>query len=235
LAVLLSWLSLARRQGQPWQHVCAWLGTVLVCGAAFAGLGVAGTHGESPRTFVVLWALFAAQAAVLAAVHALLSLFLYFAPQLAEQVTLLMLGFAVTALFWSREPIQMLAHAAPPGQASSASRLAEGVLKLSPPLAVASVWHQESDAARWAGGRSRARFDLIRAPLTYELWIGSYQPLPYPAILPSRASGAFVPGIVLAMLLWGLPLLVFGDILSALRRQEGQPQGSHPGASSTAR
>jgi hypothetical protein len=162
--------------------------------------------------------LFAAQAAVVAALHAMLWVIFYDARQIAAQATWLMLTVAATALFWSREPIQMLTRSGAKDTAI-ATRAADGVMKLSPPLAVVATWYQASDAARQRGS-SDNRFDLIRAQLSYEVWIGSYQALPYPEVTPASVPDpqgerppSLNPGLILAMLAWGLPLLLLMDVL----------------------
>jgi hypothetical protein len=85
-------------------------------------------------------------------------------------------------------------------------------MKLSPPAALSAAWHQES--ATQHGSREDARFDLIRSPLTYDIWVGSYQAVPYPKIIPeSQPPEPFQPGLLLALLIWSLPLLVFAEAL----------------------
>ena len=223
LALLLSWLPSNERHDAPWLRTAAFIGSLLVGACAFLGMSIAGMHQESLQTFLTLWTLFAAQAAVVAALHSLLWLIFYDARQIAAQLTWLVLACAATALFWSREPVQMLTRS---GEKDSAlaTRSADGVMKLSPPLAVAATWYQQSDAAR-ERGRSDSRFDLVRAHLTYEVWIGSYQALPYPEITPSwkpdpqgELPQSFTPGLILAMLAWGLPLLILADVLLWWRR-----------------
>lgn len=229
LAVLLALLARGT-PGDLWTHLGAWLGASAIAAASLAGLACARTHGESAHIFVVLWLVFTAQAATVAAVCGVLRV-LSGAPSVSLQLTALLLGIVVTALFWSREPITQFARAGQRQDNSAADRLASGVLKLSPPLALASAWNQECNVARSPEGGSR--FDLIRAPLTYEVWIGSYQAMPYPDILPSRQAadpgdyGArpFKPGIVLALLLWGVPLLVFADVLLNRRDVRGTNAG----------
>ena len=221
LAVLLCWLPLAAASRQPWAGAAAWLGGVLVCGAAWLGLASAGTHQESARTFFVLWGLFAGQGALVAAAYGVLALLCGRARPLAAQLTLVGLSLAATALFWSREPIQLLSRGAADQEASAAALLTGAVMKLNPPMAVASVWHQQSDAARMPGPASGSRFDLIRAPMTYEVWIGSYQAVPYPHVLPAAQEDGFRFGLIATMLLWGLPLLCLTEVLAALRDSGG--------------
>jgi hypothetical protein len=218
LALLLSWLPSNERHDAAWLRTAALLGSCFVCGFAFLGLHLSGTHQESLKTFAVLWALFVAQAAVVAALHAMLWVIFYDARQIAAQATWLVLAAAASALFWSREPIQKFTRSGAKDSAL-ATRSADGVMKLSPPLAVAATWYQASDAARQRGS-SDNRFDLIRAHLTYEVWIGSYQALPYPEVTPSSLPDpqgerppSFNPGLILAMFAWGLPLLLLMDVL----------------------
>jgi len=222
MAVLLTLLSRATND-EPWSLLSAWIGSVALVAAAMAGLALAHTHSESAHTFVVLWLLFAAQAALATGICGLLRV-LTGAPRFSVQATALVVGVLVTALFWSREPITQLARDAQRRESVASDRLAVGVLKLCPPFAMASAWNQECDAATEA--RRGNRFDLIRAPLTYDVWIGSYQAMPYPEIMPSRQADdpsefgtrEFKPGLILALLLWGLPLLVFADLLRFFAR-----------------
>jgi hypothetical protein len=209
LAGLLIWLPVTAGKGKAWPGTGAWLRSVLACGAALAGLSVAGVHQEPLRTFVVLWGLMAAQCAVLASVYGWLAILFRFEPRLPAQITCVLLALAVTALFWSREPIELLGRSAE-GGSSSAAWLAAGVLEASPPLAVASVWHQESGAARLG----TASFDIVRAPLTYQVWIGSYRAVPYPQILPASQNQGkgFRFGLLLPLLFVGMLLLVLSDV-----------------------
>src|SRR5947209_7674306 len=80
-------------------------------------------HHESARTFVALWALGAAQAALLAATHAALGLLFSRWPGSARQVCLLLLSVAVTALFWSKALIQMANSEAGAGAVPLARRV----------------------------------------------------------------------------------------------------------------
>jgi hypothetical protein len=209
LGGLLYWLQVAAVKRESWTGTVAWLGSVLACGAALMGLSVAGVHKESWRTFLVLWGLLAGQCAMLAGLYGWLAFLFRFEPRLPGQLVCVVLSLAVTALFWSREPIELLGRGTASGS-SSAAWLAASVVAASPPLAVASVWHQESDAAR----KGAASFDIVRAPLSYQVWIGSYRPVPYPQILPgSQDQGkGFRFGLLLWMLFVGVLLLALSDV-----------------------
>ncbi|HEY3319402.1 MAG TPA: hypothetical protein VGP72_02860 [Planctomycetota bacterium] len=212
LALVLAWMPVER--GESWAALGTWVAVTLCVGPAFIGMGLVGAHQEPMYVFIVLWGLFAAQAALVLAVHALLSQFV--GAQAALQVTILLLGAAVTALFWSRPVIQRLASDPSRTVSMAVSRtLTDGVLGLSPPLSLSSVWNQESAAAREANA-GQARFDLIRAPMTYDVWLGSYQALPYSQILPGKThEGTFGLGLILKMLLAALPVIAVCDVLSA--------------------
>ena len=224
LAGLLIWLPVTAWKGAAWPGTGAWLGSVLACGAALAGLSVAGVHMEPMRTFVVLWGLMAAQCAVLAALHGWLAFLFRFEPRLPAQTTCVLLALAVTALFWSREPIELLGRGAE-GGSSTAAWLAAGVVAASPPLAVASVWHQESGAARTGA----ASFDIVRAPLTYQVWIGSYRAVPYPQILPvsQGQERGFRFGLLLPLLFTGVLLLVLSDVAAQRWRRGTRRETPH--------
>jgi len=209
LGVLLAWLP---ENAASRCVISAWLKSVLVCAAAYCGM-IISRPGETGMTFFALWCVFAAQSAVVAAGFGMLSMFLN-SRTLPRQVTLLLLSAAATALLWSREPIQAAGHLSPEGRCSAL--LAEGVLKLSPVGAVASAWYQESDSARAQAGR----FDLMGSVLTYDQWIGrTGLTIGYPQVFPAHvgegAQRQFAPGIVLAMLLWSLPLMALRDLLAA--------------------
>ncbi len=206
LSLLLSLLFCAAKCSRAWPLLRAWLGTVFVMAPAYAGLALSSAHLESPHVFVVLFGLFAAQAAALSAVHGVLSVLLWWAPRATGPLTALALGLLVTALFWSRAPLQRMVN-----ERGGAS--ATALMKVSPPLAVASVWQQECDAAR-APEKNQARFDLIRGPLTYEVWMGSYMAIPYPAITPNFSGGERTPGLIVQFLLVALPLLLVCDFLA---------------------
>jgi hypothetical protein len=53
------------------------------------------------------------------------------------------------------------------------------------------------------------------------VWIGSYQSVASPEVLPSGgwwsgdfySRSAFSPGLALLLLAWGVPLMVLGDVL----------------------
>ncbi|HYG73568.1 MAG TPA: hypothetical protein VEK08_00945 [Planctomycetota bacterium] len=213
ITTILFWLG--SRHLTQWKHFCVWLASVLFIAAGLLGMRLSGGAG---LPFLILFLLLGAQAGVLCAGHALLDLIFDRFPGAAMQSTVLLTGIAVTALLWSREPIHLLSQNPAWQESRAADRLTYGVMKLSPPVALATAWHE---AGATPDGRQRegSRFDLIRAPLSYEVWIGSYQAVPYPEILPvseTRAGGVhlFRPNLILALLAWALPLLLFGDVLT---------------------
>jgi len=231
LGLLLAWLPGRPQECTAWAVLSAWLGSLILGGAAFAGVAWAPGHYESLRTFFALWTLFAAQAAAIAAAHSLLLLIVR-SPTAIRQLILLGVSVLVTALFWSKALIEIVPKTGlqePQVTGRALPDLADAVIKLSPPVAVASAWYQESDAARAgasadpkvAAQSEGCRFGLIHGPLTYSVWMGSYQAARYPHILPARAQSrteTFSPGIALAMLLWGLPLLFLGELLRGLEQ-----------------
>ena len=70
LGALLALLPATADAQRPWNVFGAWLQSLPLCGAAFAGVALAPTHHESARTFLSMWALFAGHAAVVCAVYA---------------------------------------------------------------------------------------------------------------------------------------------------------------------
>ena len=205
--------------GRRWQLLAAWLKASLLGAVSILGMALAPWHAESGRTFYVLAALFCGQCAMLTAVYGLLSVLLSPAPQAARQVMLLLLGAATTALLWSRGAIQAAEQSSPENGGQRAEVMAESVMRFSPPAAVAAAWYVESDAAR----KRSAVFDIVLSPLSYKHWVGSTVTVLRPEILPpglrSHPGGdeTFNPGIALAMLAFGIPVLLLCDLL--LRRK----------------
>jgi hypothetical protein len=194
---------------RPWGNLGAWLTGILVFVITMLGLrlslAISGGPAESLKTFLALAALFAAQAAVICAINALLTI--WTGANLARQFSLLLAAVMCTALFWSKGPIEVT-------KGAGNVILTNSVKKLSPPIAAAGVWHQHSDAAR--SGAGEAKFDLILGHVTYGLWVGSNAG-PYPEFFPPQSGEdigkPYHPGLILATLLWGLPLLLLGDLM----------------------
>jgi hypothetical protein len=162
-----------------------------------------------------MWALFAGQAAIVAAAFGLLSTLFFPAARPARQCVLLGVGLMATALFWSRGLIEIAAPA-------PAAAMADAVVKLSPPVTVADTWYQECDASRKPTRGNDSRFDLIHGPLTYNVWLGSFQMVAFPDLFPPSYSNendaqGFNPGLLLAMLAWALPVLVLCEVLARKR------------------
>ena len=223
LGALLAWLPGKAVDLTAYANLRAWLKSVAFSGAALAGIAAAPCHHESFKTFFALWALFAGQAATIAAAHTLLSIFISPAPALSRQLTIVAVSALVTAPFWSKELILSSSHGEEaPGQTRRLPPLdwTAAVMKLSPPMAVASAWYTESDAARAGNSSDPAlaaqaggnRLDLVHGPLTYRVWVGSYLFSSYPPILPGRQEHILAPGLAASLLLWGLPLLLMGEV-----------------------
>ena len=216
LACLPSETSVSRRT--IFTHFKAWFHCAVPIACAFVALWLAPIHHESLRVFLALAVLSIVQAGATLAVHALLSIFFGANNRIPKILCTLLICVLATALFWSREPIERLAKTSGEG-AQQSSQLADGVMKFSPPMTVASAWYQESDGARTPQSTSSHRFDLVHGPLTYVVWIGSYQAVGCPDILPSGGTGDFYihrefsPGIALILLLWALPILIVADLL----------------------
>jgi hypothetical protein len=218
LMLLPPWDAQTQSMARRWQLLRAWLKASLLGAVAMLGMALAPWHAESARTFYVLAALFCGQCAMLTAVYGLLSVLLSPAPQAARQITLLLLGAATTALLWSRGAIQAAEQASPENGGQRAEVLADSVMRFSPPAAIAAAWYVESDAARKRG----AVFDIVLSPLSYKNWVGSMfvmRPEILPPGLRSHPGGedGFNPGVALAMLAFGMPVLLLCDLL--LRRK----------------
>jgi len=220
LALALAWLpdDKSFSTGKHMPHFRAWVQNVLVITIACAGLWAVPVHGESARVFATLALLTASQAGLLFALHAALSVVCGINNRAPKMLCALALCVVSTALFWSREPIERLPRTGSNGSLYS-GYLADGVMKLGPPMTVAAAWYQESDGARAPRSTSSRRFDLVHSPLTYAVWIGSYQAVANPDILPSGGGSdfysnhEFTPGIALALLAWAVPLMLLCDIL----------------------
>lgn len=208
LGALLVLLPLAEDASNEWRITSAWLSSILLAASTYAGVGIV-WRNESVYTYFVLLMLFAAQAAALCAVYGLLLTLLRPARYLAKQTLGMLLGLLVTALLWSQGPIQAATVTTASSTKNLAAILAEGTLALSPPAAVGSAWYRESDAAR----DENKRFDLIRCPVTYDLWIGSAGiTVAYPDVMPGKsASKGITYGLIVTMLIWGLPLMLLSD------------------------
>jgi len=215
ITLLAAWLVLLPLDASPWSGLRAWLQGTLIAAGAFTGLYFSGS--ESARTFLALWLLAAAQGGMLCATAGVAAL-AFGSPALARQSSAVVLALAVTTLFWSRTPIQTAPR--PENDAVPLSDIYyDAVLKLSPPLATSAVWYQESDVSRRKLRTEGSAFDIIRGPKTYEIWVGSYTILPYPAVYPKRdaETNRFTPGLILSLLIWGLPALLVCDLLLFLR------------------
>jgi hypothetical protein len=222
LLLLSAWVMWLPREHERWQFVFSWVAWTLAAGCGHAGLWLSG--GESARTFAVLWLLTIGQGALLGAICGAGAVLLSGRMQAARQISMLILAAAMTAIFWSKTPIQSAQKDENDRGLPMGDLLYDAVLKLSPPLAVCATWYQESDASRGPVRSDNSRFDLIRGPLSYSVWMGSYQIIPYPDILPvkaARAAGSSEPqtarlGLALTTLLWGLPLMMLADLLLML-------------------
>jgi hypothetical protein len=178
-------------------------------------LAVGAGPAESLKTFLSLAALFAAQSAVICAINALLTI--WTGANLARQFSLLLAAVMCTALFWSKGAIDAT-------KGAGNVILTNSVMKLSPPIAAAGVWHLHSDAARSGAGE---KFNIIIGPITYGVWMGTSGGSAYPEFFPPQASEEvskpYHAGLILAMLLWALPLLFLGDLLLA---RQSNPQSA---------
>ena len=224
LATLLALLpgreQLARRL--PW--LTAWGQAELLGTAAFAGMAVAPVHAEPARTFVALAVLFMAQAALVTALHGLLTTLLYPRELIARQVLLLFMGALLTTLFWTRGVIRGCEQSSLENGPHRAEAVADGVMKLSPPTAVCATWYVESSAGIH---QTPGLFDLVHSPLTYGEWLGvTGKQVAYPDILPPEMRSNSLEfehqnaGLAAALLAWALPLIVLCDILLYKRRRD---------------
>jgi hypothetical protein len=202
---------------RPWHALLAGLKSALIAGAGTAGIFVSGAGSEPFFTALLIALLCVALAAAWCAAFSVLAALLG-TPRRALQALLLLAAIANTGLFWSREVITSAATR----ESKLGNALPNAVMYGSPPLALASVWHQESAAARREQS-DQSRFDLIRAPLTYDVWIGSYQAVPYAAITPAfPRDGQRTLGLLGLIFFFALPTLWISEALRA--REAGARQ-----------
>lgn len=214
LAVALARLPLQSSSG--WPFLRAWLETSLFSAAAFTGLALSGTPLPAAATMA---ALTAAQAAALLGAAALLLLFCKRCAGITRMALALALALMAGGIFWTRPILQGFYG----GEAATeqerertmarADAGARAVLALSPMGGMAEAWN-----------RTGSGFDLVRGHHTYVLWIGSDRLISYPRLWPGRdeaASGIhpapLAPGLVFGLGVWGLVLLLTGDLLAGWR------------------
>jgi hypothetical protein len=193
----------------------AWLKTSLLGAVAFVAMWLAPWHAEPGRTFAVLTALFCGQCAMLTGIYGLL---LVLFSSYARLIMLLILGGVTTALIWSAGIIRIAQHSSSEYGSNQADTGANAVLRLSPPAAIACAWKVEGNA-----GRHRLPCYEINGGFGYKYWVANTVWLVLPQILPSglrsdnSTGGNFDPGLSLAMLAFGVPMMLLCDFL--LRRQ----------------
>lgn len=172
-------------------------------------------------TAFALGLLTAAQCAAIAGGGALLDI-LFGARAAAGRVLLaLLVALAATGLFWTKHVLEA-AYERDPGLGRMA---AQATLSLGPSTGLAAVWNE-----------SEVRFDLVRRPLTYDLWLGNDLSWNYPMVEPERqmpagsldAPKVLNPGLTLGLAAWGLCLAMLADLLAfaarATKRTETLPQ-----------
>jgi hypothetical protein len=210
-------------------HLLAWL----LCSAAslfaYAGLWAAPVHRESWHVFAALAFLTSAQAAALLALHASTQLVVGRDARATRVLCVTTLTVLTCALWFTREPILRLSKSGGEGS-QPASHLSDAVMNFSPPAAVAAAWYHESDSARPQTTAAARRFDLVHGPLTYAVWIGSYQTALTPEIMFSGGGDfyshkEFSPGLALTLLAWALPLLALCDVLLRIEQTNQSPRG----------
>jgi hypothetical protein len=183
-----------------WMHIrgigrSAWLSV-----GAYLGLWLYGVWAEGPRVFVALAAITIAQTSALAAVNAIVETG-GGSGRLARTSCGVLLALSAAAFLWTRPPILNA------GSPEASSRWTSAVMWTSPPAGVAAAWYSESDAALDPQTSAR-RFDLVRAPMNYMVWIGSYEAVAYPEILP---RGLARGGLAAWLLCFALPVLLACD------------------------
>jgi hypothetical protein len=124
-------------------------------------------------TALTLCALFIGQAWLWMGASALASWIFFFAPRVSRAVVALKLALLITALLWSRPYLLTLYKKSPAWAVPATQTLVE----FSPVTAASSAWNLKESS-----------IDLFKAPITYDLWIGSYQPVMYAKVWPGRAD-----------------------------------------------
>jgi hypothetical protein len=205
LAGALAWVPDGAEKG-TWAHLRGLGFNAWLIVSAFVGLWLYGVRIESPRIFAALAAITIAETSLLAAVNAVV-LVCGGSGRAARTLCGLLLAISATAFFWTRPPILNA------GSPERTSIWITGVMTATPAAGVAAAWYSESDAAFGARAEAR-RFDLVRAPQTYVVWIGSYEAVEYPEILPRGVSRW---GLAAWLMCFSLPVLGACDFVK-LRR-----------------
>lgn len=214
LGVALARLPL--RNGSGWPFLRAWLETSLLSAAAFAGLALGGVPLGATATMA---ALTAAQAAALQGAAAFLMLLCMRCAEITRMALALALVLMTGGIFWTRPILQGFYSGDAATEVereraiSRADAGARTVMALSPMGGMAEAWN-----------RTGSGFDLIHGHQTYVLWIGSDRMIYYPRLWPGRGQNdpsggpaALAPGLILGLGLWGLVLLLTGDLLAGWR------------------
>lgn len=214
LAVALARLPL--QCGSGWPFLRAWLETSLLSAAAFAGLALGGVPPSAAATMA---ALTSAQAAALHGAAAFLFLFCKPCSGITRMALALVMVLLAGGIFWTRPILQSFygGEAATEQERERAMARADAgaraTLALSPMGGMAEAWN-----------RTGSGFDLVRGHHTYVIWIGSDRLISYPRLWPGRdeaamsgVPAALAPGLILGFGVWGLVLLLAGDLLAGWR------------------
>jgi len=191
-----------------WGHLCAWFQTVDLALAAFLGVWLAPGSGLGIVTAVVLSLIVCAYAAALCGAHALLCVIRGGPSEWCRAGLAVVLALAITALLWTRAPLQALQRTRAVAAYDSGT---QAVAVLSPTMGLSAYWNGDP-----------ARFNLTKTTHTYQLWLGPSF-ISFPRLWPGRSGlteedrGLFGPGLVLGLMIWGVLLALTGDLVSAMR------------------
>ena len=152
-----------------WRYLSAALQLTLCICVACLGLKLSPWGQLQVSTALTLCALFVAQAWMWMGGAAFASWIFFFAPRVSRMLVILKLAFLMTALLWSR-PYLLTLYKQHPAWAAPATQT---LVEFSPVTSAASAWNSKE-----------SMIDIIKAPITYDLWIGSYQPVSYAKLWP---------------------------------------------------
>lgn len=210
-------------RGAPREAEWPVLRVVLRC-AALALAGCVGLRLSDATvlgwsTALALGLLTAAQCAAIAGCGALLDILFGARAAAGRALLALLVALAATGLFWTKHVLEV-AYERDPGLGRMAT---QATLSFGPSTGLAAVWNE-----------SEVRFDLVRRPLTYDLWLGNDLSWNYPMVGPERQLPAgsvdvpkvLNPGLALGLAAWGLCLTVLADLLGIAARAARSPGDS---------
>jgi hypothetical protein len=201
----------------PWAHLCTWLQMVDLTAIGYLGIWLTPGSGLPFNMLVALTALTCAYAAALCGAHALLGALRGRPSQGIRAGLAVVTALAITAMLWTKAPLQLLQRKGEWGMAAYDSGT-QTVASLSPVVGWSVYW-----------SASETGFNLTKATHAYQLWLGPGFISP-PQLWPGRSGfssedqGPWALGLVIGLLAWGLGACIAGD----LARMRSKAAGTEP-------